>query len=97
EGSNHFHGEHLFVETRHPSSGELVDEGEAEIILTTSYREASPVIRFAMRDKVQLVAAGACRCGSPNRGFLPGSLGRMDSMLKIRGVNLWPQQVEQLL
>ncbi|HSV78470.1 MAG TPA: hypothetical protein VLK85_04570 [Ramlibacter sp.] len=97
EGSNHFHEEHLFVETRDPASGALVEEGEAEIILSTSYRQASPVIRFAMRDKVELVPAGACACGSRHRAFRPGSLARMDSMLKIRGVNLWPQQVEQLL
>jgi phenylacetate-CoA ligase len=97
EGTNHFHGEHLYIETRDPLTGAAVDEGEAEVILSTSYREASPVIRFAMRDKVDLVAAGSCPCGDPMPGFRPGSVGRIDSMLKIRGVNLWPQQVEQLL
>jgi phenylacetate-CoA ligase len=96
-GSNHFHDEHLFIETRHPASGRLVDEGEAELIISTPYREASPVIRFAMRDKLSLVPAGSCACGSPMPGFVPGSIGRLDSMIKIRGVNLWPQQVEQLL
>lgn len=97
EGTNHFHGEHLFIETRSPSTGDYVDEGEAELILSTPYRQASPVIRFAIRDKVQLAKPGTCGCGSHAPGFVPGSLGRMDSMLKIRGVNLWPQQVEQLL
>ena len=97
EGTNHFHPEHLFVETRDPQSGAPVREGEAEVILSTVYREASPVIRFAMRDKVMLVPGGACACGDASPGFRPGSVGRIDSMLKIRGVNLWPQQVEQLL
>jgi len=97
EGTNHFHGEHLYIETRDPRTGAAVAQGEAEVILSTSYREASPVIRFAMRDKVDLVAAGSCPCGDPMPGFRPGSVGRIDSMLKIRGVNLWPQQVEQLL
>lgn len=96
-GTNHFHSEHLYVETRDPRSGAPVAEGEAEIIISTSYREASPVIRFAMRDKVDLVPAGACACGDPAPGFRPGSVRRMDSMLKIRGVNVWPQQIEQLL
>jgi len=96
-GTNHFHGEHMFIETRDPASGVPVEEGEAELILSTCYREASPVIRFAIRDKVELVPAGACACGAPSRGFRPGSVARMDSMLKIRGVNVWPQQVEQLL
>jgi phenylacetate-CoA ligase len=97
EGSNHFHGEHLFIETRDLASGAYVDEGEAELIISTPYRQASPVIRFAIRDKVRLVGPQACACGSSHPGFVPGSLGRIDSMLKIRGVNLWPQGVEQLL
>jgi phenylacetate-CoA ligase len=97
QGTNHFHPEHLYVETRDPASGAPVSEGDAEVILSTTYRQASPVIRFAMRDKVSLVPAGACACGDPAAGFRPGSVGRIDSMLKIRGVNLWPQQVEQLL
>jgi phenylacetate-CoA ligase len=96
-GTNHFHPEHLYVETRDPRTGTQVAGGEAEIILSTVYREASPVIRFAIRDKVELVPAGECACGSPLPGFRPGSVSRMDSMLKIRGVNLWPHQVEQLL
>jgi phenylacetate-CoA ligase len=97
EGTNHFHGEHLFIETRDPATGAPALEGEAEVILSTTYRQASPVIRFAMRDKVTLVPARACACGDVGPGFRPGSVGRIDSMLKIRGVNLWPQQVEQLL
>jgi len=96
-GTNHFHGEHLFIETRDVSSGAYVNEGEAELIISTPFREASPVIRFAIRDKVELVPPSACACGSALVGFRPGSLGRIDSMLKIRGVNVWPQQVEQML
>jgi phenylacetate-CoA ligase len=96
-GTNHFHSEHLFIETRDVVNNDFVDEGEAELIISTPYREASPVIRFAIRDKVELVKSGACACGSALIGFRPGSLGRIDSMLKIRGVNLWPQQVEQML
>ncbi|MCS6920943.1 MAG: AMP-binding protein [Elioraea sp.] len=96
-GSNHFHAEHLFIETRDPRSGRPVSEGAAELILSTPYREASPVIRFAIRDQVELVPAGECACGDPGPGFRPGSVSRIDAMLKIRGVNVWPQQVEQLL
>ncbi len=97
QGVNHFHGEHLYIEARDPVSGHFVTEGDAELIISTPYREACPMIRFAIRDKVEMVPAGACRCGDPRPGFRPGSLGRIDSMLKIRGVNVWPQQVEQLL
>jgi phenylacetate-CoA ligase len=97
QGTNHFHDEHLFIETRDVQSGQYIDTGEAELVISTPYREATPAIRFAIRDKVSLVGAGQCACGSRFPGFVPGSLGRIDSMLKIRGVNLWPQQVEQLL
>ncbi len=97
DGTNHFHAEHLFIETRDSASGRPIGEGEAEVILSTTYREACPVIRFAIRDKVTLVPAGECACCEPTAGFRPGSVGRIDSMLKIRGVNVWPQQVEQLL
>jgi phenylacetate-CoA ligase len=96
-GTNHFHAEHLFIETRDPASGAPVTEGEAEIILSTTYREASPVIRFAIRDKVVLAPTGTCACGDLAPGFRPGSIERIDSMLKIRGVNVWPQRVERLL
>lgn len=96
-GTNHFHDEHLFIETRDPQTGAPVTEGDAEVVLSTTYRQASPVIRFAMRDTVTLVAPGACACGEATPGFRPGSVGRIDSMMKIRGVNFWPQQVEQLL
>jgi phenylacetate-CoA ligase len=96
-GTNHFDGEHLFIETRDPATGAPTAAGEAEVILSTVYREASPVIRFALRDQVTLVPAGACRCGDPRPGFRPGSVRRIDSMLKIRGVNVWPQHVEKLL
>lgn len=96
-GTNHFHDEHLFIEARDVSTGAFVEEGEAELIISTPFREACPVIRFAIRDKVELVPAGGCPCGDGRPGFRPGSLGRIDSMLKIRGVNLWPQQLERLL
>lgn len=97
DGTNHFHGDYLFIEGRDPTTGAPVAEGEAELIISTPFREACPVIRFAIRDKVTLVPPGECACGDPRPGYKPGTLGRIDSMLKIRGVNLWPQQVEQLL
>jgi phenylacetate-CoA ligase len=96
-GTAHFHAEHLYIETRDPASGAWRDAGEAEIILSTTYREASPVFRFAMRDAVTLVPAGACACGDARRGYVPGSLKRLDAMAKVRGVNVWPQGLERVL
>jgi phenylacetate-CoA ligase len=96
-GTTHFHDEHLFIELRHPETGELVTEGPADIIVSTPYREASPVFRFDVRDRVDVVPAGSCPCGDPRPGFRPGTLRRSDSMMKIRGVNVWPDAVERLL
>jgi phenylacetate-CoA ligase len=96
-GTNHFHPEHLYVEARHPETGRYVESGEAELIISTPFRQACPVIRFAIRDKVELVPSGECPCGDLRPGFRPGSLSRIDSMLKIRGVNVWPQQIEQIV
>lgn len=96
-GTTHFHDEHLFIELRHPETGDLVTEGPADIIVSTPYREASPVFRFDIRDRVDVVPAGSCACGDPRPGFRPGTLRRSDGMLKIRGVNVWPEAVERLL
>ena len=96
-GTAHFHTEHLYIETRDPVSGEWRDRGEAEIILSTSYRHATPVFRFAMRDSATMVQGGGCACGDARPGYVPGSLRRLDAMAKVRGINLWPQGLERVL
>lgn len=96
-GTVHFHDDHLHIETRDPETGEPVEEGRANIIISTTYREASPVIRYDMRDSVELVPAGTCPCGDPRPGYRPGSITRTDSMMKIRGMNVWPHTIERLL
>ena len=96
-GTVHFHDEHLYIETRDPETGMPVSEGRANIIISTTYREASPVIRYDMKDSMEVVPAGACPCGDPRPGYKPGSVARTDSMMKIRGMNVWPQAIEQIL
>ncbi|MEQ9126231.1 MAG: hypothetical protein RIM80_27120, partial [Alphaproteobacteria bacterium] len=96
-GTVHFHHDHLYIETRDPESGIPVEEGRANIVISTTYREASPVVRFDMKDSVELVPAGACPCGDPRPGYRPGTVARTDSMMKIRGMNVWPQHIERIL
>ncbi|MGB0630892.1 MAG: phenylacetate--CoA ligase family protein [Alphaproteobacteria bacterium] len=96
-GTVHFRDEHLHIETRDPETGMPVTEGRANIVISTTYRQASPVIRYDMKDSVELVPAGSCPCGDPRPGYRPGSVARTDSMMKIRGMNVWPQAVEGLL
>jgi phenylacetate-CoA ligase len=50
-----------------------------------------------MKDSVEVIPAGACPCGDPRPGYRPGSVARTDSMMKIRGMNVWPQVIERLL
>lgn len=96
-GTVHFHDEHLHIETRDPETGTAVTEGRANIVISTTYRQASPVIRYDMKDSVEVVPAGACPCGDPRPGYRPGTVARTDSMMKIRGMNVWPQVIERLL
>lgn len=96
-GTVHFHDDHLHIETRNPETGMPVTEGRANIVISTTYRQASPVIRYDMKDSVDVVPSGACPCGDPRPGYRPGTVARTDSMMKIRGMNVWPQVIETLL
>lgn len=96
-GTVHFHDDHLYIETRDPETGMPVTEGRATIVISTTYRQASPVIRYDMKDSVEVIPAGACPCGDPRPGYRPGTVARTDSMMKIRGMNVWPQVIERLL
>ena len=96
-GTVHFRNEHLYIETRDPEAGTPITEGRANILISTTYREACPVIRYDMKDSVELVPAGSCPCGDSRPGYKPGTVARTDSMMKIRGMNVWPQAVEGLL
>jgi len=77
-------------ETRRPVAfGE-----DGEVVLTSFAREAAPVIRFAMSDRVRLMPYSECDCGRPFNGFECGTIRRYDDMMKIRGMNIWPQAVD---
>ena len=96
-GTVHFHDDHLYIETHDPETGMPATEGRANIVISTTYRQASPVIRYDMKDSVEVVPAGACPCGDPRPGYRPGTVARTDSMMKIRGMNVWPQAIETML
>jgi phenylacetate-CoA ligase len=96
-GVVHFHDEHLHIELVDVESGAPVESGPAAVVISTVFRHANPVIRFNLRDQVELVPAGSCECGDPRPGYRPGSVARTDSMLKIRGMNVWPSVVERIV
>jgi len=97
----HKHGMHLWednylLEIVDPESGQPLPEGAAgELVLTTLNREAMPLIRYRTRD-ITRILPGPCRCGRTHRR-IARITGRADDMLVVRGVNLYPQQVERVL
>lgn len=91
----HWAEDHIHVEVLDPESGEPVAEGErGELVLTTLKKAARPVIRFRTGDIVSYTTE-PCRCGRTTLR-LHGIHGRLDDMLIIKGVNVFPSDIEAL-
>jgi phenylacetate-CoA ligase len=97
----HKNGLHLFedafiFEIIDPATLEPVPEGEkGELVITTINKEAFPLIRYRTRDITRFLS-GPCPCGRKNRR-IEKVTGRSDDMIIVRGVNLFPSQIEDLL
>ena len=92
----HVFEDHFLVETIDPDTGKVLPPGETgEIVFTTLTKEAFPLIRYRTRDISRLITA-PCRCGRTH--FRMDRVeGRSDDMLIIRGVNVFPSQIEAVL
>jgi phenylacetate-CoA ligase len=98
EAQNGLHGweDHFLFEVIEPESGKTPPPGEAgELVITTLTKEALPMIRYRTRDITRLDTS-ACVCGRTHLRILRIT-GRNDDMLIIRGVNVYPSQVEAIL
>lgn len=85
------------VEVIDPKSGDPLPPGEeGEVVFTTLTREAMPLIRYRSRDLARLYERTDCSCGR-NFRRLSRIIGRTDDMLIVRGVNVFPSQVEHEL
>jgi phenylacetate-CoA ligase len=92
----HIAEDHFLVEWINPDTLEPVKPGEiGEMVITTLTKEAFPVIRYRTRDLTRLISE-PCPCGRTMRR-MTRVLGRTDDMLIIRGVNVFPQQIENVL
>ncbi|SOD89308.1 phenylacetate--CoA ligase family protein [Caenispirillum bisanense] len=92
----HWAEDHILVEVLDPETGEPVAEGErGEMVLTTLQKQARPLIRFRTGDIVSFTTE-PCRCGRTSQRLM-GVHGRLDDMLIIRGVNIFPSDVEALV
>lgn len=92
----HINEDHFYVETINPDTGEVLPAGEVgELVLTTITKEGMPLIRYRTRD-ISVLNTEKCRCG---RTFyrMQKVIGRSDDMLIIRGVNVFPSQIEDVL
>ncbi len=89
----HIWEDHFLCEVIDPDTTEVLPPGEAgELVLTTLTKEALPMIRYRTRDITRLTDE-PCACGRTHRRMLRVT-GRSDDMLIIRGVNVYPSQVE---
>jgi phenylacetate-CoA ligase len=85
-------------EVIHPDSGLPVDAGETgELVLTNLGRDGSPLLRYRTGDVVRRANQTPCRCGSHEMALEGGILGRTDDMLIVRGVNLYPSAIEEII
>lgn len=94
----HFLADNAYVEVIDPESGDPVADGqEGEVIVTPLNADASPLVRFATRDRVQFRAPGSCVCGRPLPGITSGHVQRYDDMIKVRALNLWPRAIDSVV
>ena len=92
----HLWEDHFILEVIDPKTEEPRPDGETgELVLTTLCREAMPLLRYRTRD-ITSVVPGPCACGRTHRR-LARITGRADDMLIVRGVNVYPQQIERVL
>jgi len=92
----HINEDHFFVEIINPETLEPVPSGDmGELVITTLAKEAFPVIRFRTRDLTRLIPE-LCPCGRKMLR-MQRVMGRTDDMLIIRGVNVFPLQIENVL
>ncbi|QCQ21502.1 phenylacetate--CoA ligase family protein [Desulfoglaeba alkanexedens] len=92
----HIFEDHFIAEIIHPETGEVLPHGEmGELVFTSITKEAFPVIRYRTRD-VTSINPEPCVCGRTHVRMRRVS-GRTDDMLIIRGVNVFPSQIESVL
>jgi len=92
----HIWEDHYFVEIIDPETGELLPDGkEGELVLTTLQREGMPLIRYRTRDITKIIK-GKCPCGRTHRR-IARMKGRTDDMFIVKGVNIFPSQIETVL
>ena len=92
----HIFDDYLYTEIIDPETGKVLPDGEwGEIVITTLVKEGAPLIRYRTHDLSRIIP-GTCPCGRtyPRLDVIAG---RSDDMMKIKGVNVFPKQIEEIL
>mgnify|MGYP003516097208 FL=1 len=96
ESGMHMWTDYIYFEIIDPKTGETVPDGEVgELVITTLRKQGAPLIRYRTHDLTR-VMPGECPCGNlfPRIDTL---IGRTDDMVKVKGVNIFPSQIDELL
>lgn len=92
----HYWDDYYVVEVIDPGTGELLPAGEeGELVVTTLRKQAQPLLRYRTRDLSRLIPE-PCACGSPYPR-IARIAGRSDDMFKVRGVQVYPSQIDAVL
>lgn len=95
-GLVHVHEDYCYPEVLDERGVPVEPGGRGELVFTSLYRRAMPLIRYRTRDVVQ-VADRSCPCGRRLLAFEGGVLARLDDMKKVRGVIVYPRRIEELV
>ncbi len=97
DGAIHLNEREFLIEVIDSNTGAAVTEGvRGELVITTLARAGMPVLRYRTGDLVELTTA-PCTCGRTLARIKGGVLGRADDMLTVRGVNLYPSAIDNLI
>jgi len=92
----HYWDDYFYFEIIDPKTGEVLPVGEmGELVITTLTKQGAPLIRYRTHDLTRFVP-GDCPCGLKYPRIAP-ILGRTDDMVKVKGVNIYPGQIDTLL
>ena len=95
-GLTHVHEDYCYPEVLDEQDRPVGRGGRGELVFTSLYRKAMPLIRYRTRDIVQ-VADRRCPCGRTLIAFEGGVLARLDDMKKVRGIIVYPRRIEELV
>ena len=97
-GLNFISNGNLYLELLDPKNGKSVkinSGSEGEMVVTTLYKEAQPIIRYRTGDIIRVKNTKACKCG--NKGIKFDVIARSDDMLTIKGINVFPSQIRTII